>query len=127
MTDVAAIDSDNSLLEDTSLLADGSLLEVEEQSDSQPQLPLAPSKQQGLVTLSAQEPPQLTVNHQKAEPLTQLLEFLALQAQTATPVLIVAETAGRREILIELFKGKIDIKAYDSFAGVFSSGQDQQC
>ena len=69
---------------------------------------------QGLVTLSAQEPPQLSVNHQKTEPLADLLTFLELQIQTNTPVLIVAETAGRREILIELFKGKIDIKAYDS-------------
>lgn len=72
-------------------------------------------KVQGLVTLSAQEPPQLSVNHQKSEPLADLLAFLELQSQTATPVLIVAETAGRREILIELFKGKIETKAYDSF------------
>ena len=79
------------------------------------ELALASSQTQGLVTLSAQRPPQLSVNHQKAEPLTELLDFLERQAQTATPVLIVAETAGRREILIELFKGKIDIKAYASF------------
>jgi len=72
-------------------------------------------KVQGLVTLSAQEPPQLSVNHQKSEPLADLLAFLETQNQTATPVLIVAETAGRREILIELFKGKIETKAYDSF------------
>ena len=76
---------------------------------------LALNKQQGVITLNAQEPPQLAVNHQKAEPLTELLDFLELQAQMATPVLIVAETAGRREILIELFKGKVDVKAYDSF------------
>ncbi|WP_288999337.1 transcription-repair coupling factor [uncultured Psychrobacter sp.] len=75
----------------------------------------AASNRQGLVTLTAQQPPQLAVNHQKAEPLADLLEFLLQQAQTATPVLIVAETAGRREILTELFKGKIDTKAYDSF------------
>ena len=75
----------------------------------------AASNRQGVVTLTAQQPPQLAVNHQKAEPLADLLEFLLQQAQTATPVLIVAETAGRREILIELFKGKIDTKAYDSF------------
>ncbi|MDN5732810.1 transcription-repair coupling factor [Psychrobacter celer] len=75
----------------------------------------AASNRQGLVTLTAQQPPQLAVNHQKAEPLADLLEFLLQQAQTATPVLIVAETAGRREILIELFKGKVDTKAYDSF------------
>ncbi|WP_296245088.1 MULTISPECIES: transcription-repair coupling factor [unclassified Psychrobacter] len=95
MTDVAAIDSDEATL-------------------TPEQLPLT-SKKQGLITLNAQEPPQLAVNHQKAEPLTELLEFLNLQAQTGTPVLVVAETAGRREILIELFKGKIDVKAYDSF------------
>ncbi|HCN16343.1 MULTISPECIES: transcription-repair coupling factor [Psychrobacter] len=92
MTNVAAMDSENAALER-----------------------LTTNNKQGLVTLSAQEPPQLAVNHQKAEPLSALLEFLSLQAQTATPVLVVAETAGRREILIELFKGKIDIKAYDSF------------
>ncbi|MEZ7517050.1 transcription-repair coupling factor [Psychrobacter sp. Arc9] len=82
---------------------------------SQMPLPSSVTKQQGLVTLSAQEPPQLAVNHQKSEPLSELLDFLDMQSKTSTPVLIVAETAGRREILIELFKGKIDIKAYDSF------------
>ncbi|HSP85490.1 MAG TPA: transcription-repair coupling factor [Psychrobacter sp.] len=94
---------------------DESVLESQLQLTAQIPLDFAQNKQQGLVTLSAQEPPQLAVNHQKAEPLTELLAFLELQAQMATPVLIVAETAGRREILIELFKGKIDIKAYDSF------------
>src|SRR5690606_41100352 len=97
MTDVDAIDSNDN--DDATLASE--------------QLSPTPKKQ-GLVTLSAQEPPQLPVNHQKAEPLSELLAFLELQAQTATPVLIVAETAGRREILIELFKGKIDVKAYDS-------------
>ncbi|WP_350560426.1 transcription-repair coupling factor [Psychrobacter sp. CAL346-MNA-CIBAN-0220] len=92
MTDVAAIDDD--LASDSTAMS---------------------NKQQGLVTLSAQVPPQLPVNHQKAEPLTELLDFLAVQEQTGTPVLVVAETAGRREILIELFKGKIDIKTYASF------------
>ncbi|MBA2057483.1 transcription-repair coupling factor [Psychrobacter cryohalolentis] len=94
---------------------DETVLESPLQLSEQPQLDFVQNKQQGLVTLSAQESPQLAVNHQKAEPLTELLAFLELQAQTATPVLIVAETAGRREILIELFKGKIEIKAYDSF------------
>ncbi|KAA0934897.1 transcription-repair coupling factor [Psychrobacter sp. ANT_H59] len=94
---------------------DETVLESPLQLSEQPQLDFVQNKQQGLVTLSAQEPPQLAVNHQKAEPLTELLAFLELQAQTATPVLIVSETAGRREILIELFKGKIEIKAYDSF------------
>ena len=79
------------------------------------ELAIEDNQTQGLVTLSAQAAPQLPVNHQKAEPLAELLDFLQLQAQTDTPVLIVAETAGRREILIELFKGKIDITAYASF------------
>ena len=91
MTDVASIDNESSV----------SALTV--------------NKQQGLVTLNVQPPPQLAVNHQKSEPLAELLAFLGLQAQAATPVLIVAETAGRREILIELFKGKIDITAYATF------------
>ncbi|MBH0096238.1 transcription-repair coupling factor [Psychrobacter sp. NZS113] len=91
MTDVAEVDNENSLLEPAS------------------------NKPQGLVRLSAQAPPQLAVNHQKSEPLAELLAFLEIQEKTSTPVLIVAETAGRREILIELFKGKVDIKAYDSF------------
>ncbi|MBH0064981.1 transcription-repair coupling factor [Psychrobacter sp. SZ93C1] len=91
MTDVADVDNEDSLLEPAS------------------------NKPQGLVRLSAQSPPQLAVNHQKSEPLAELLEFLEIQEKTSTPVLIVAETAGRREILIELFKGKVDIKAYDSF------------
>ena len=78
-------------------------------------------KKPGLVTLRAQEPPQLAVNHQKSEPLSELLDFLALQANTSTPVLVVAETAGRREILIELFKGKVDVKAYDSFEDFLSA------
>ncbi|WP_218688973.1 transcription-repair coupling factor [Psychrobacter sp. BF1] len=91
MTDVASIDNESSV----------SALTV--------------NKQQGLVTLNVQPPPQLAVNHQKSEPLAELLAFLGLQAQAATPVLIVAETAGRREILIELFKGKIDVTAYATF------------
>ena len=100
---------------------DNSVPESQLQSAMQPSLDFTQHKQQGLVTLSAQKPPQLAVNHQKAEPLTELLAFLELQAQTATPVLIVAETAGRREILIELFKGKVDIKAYDSFAAFLAA------
>ncbi|MEN6670751.1 transcription-repair coupling factor [Psychrobacter sp. B38] len=86
---------------------------------------LTPNKKQGLVTLSAQEPPSLAVNHQKSEPLAELLDFLNIQAQTSTPVLIVAETAGRREILIELFKGKIDVKAYDSFEAFLAADKSQ--
>ncbi|MBO1529963.1 transcription-repair coupling factor [Psychrobacter sp. F1192] len=83
-------------------------------------------KQKGVVTLSAEHPPQLSVNHQKAEPLTALLAFLERQAQTDTPVLIVAETAGRREILIELFKGKIGITTYNNFEAFLANQHTQQ-
>ena len=83
-------------------------------------------KQKGVVTLSAEHPPQLSVNHQKAEPLTALLAFLEHQAQTDTPVLIVAETAGRREILIELFKGKIGITTYNNFEAFLANQHTQQ-
>ena len=89
---------------------------VKESENSESQFPPIANKPQGLVTLSAQEPPQLSVNHQKSEPLAALLDFLHLQAQSSTPVLIVAETAGRREILMELFKGKIQTKAFENFA-----------
>ena len=88
---------------------------AEEDKDTDTDTAQPINKQKGLVTLSAQEPPQLAVNHQKSEPLAELLEFLSIQAKSDTPVLVVAETAGRREILIELFKGKVDVKAYDSF------------
>ncbi|MGP5210192.1 transcription-repair coupling factor [Psychrobacter alimentarius] len=88
--------------------------------------PVVSTQKQGVVTLSAQEPPQLAVNHQKAEPLTELLDFLSVQAQTSTPVLVVAETAGRREILIELFKGKINVKAYDSFEAFLASDKTKR-
>ncbi|MGP5119391.1 transcription-repair coupling factor [Psychrobacter alimentarius] len=86
----------------------------------------ASTQKQGLVTLSAQEPPQLAVNHQKAEPLSELLDFLSIQAQTSTPVLVVAETAGRREILIELFKGKVNVKAYDSFEAFLAADKTKR-
>jgi transcription-repair coupling factor (superfamily II helicase) len=63
--------------------------------DSQPQLPPA-NKQQGFCDVSALEPPQLSVNHQKAELLTELLIFSATSANGDTSINRAAETAGRR-------------------------------
>ena len=57
--------------------------------------------------------PDLPVNHQQDEPLQAFLQFFA---QSPVPVLLCAESAGRREILLELFKGKLDVVLVQSFA-----------
>lgn len=51
-------------------------------------------------------PPNLAVDHKLAEPLQHLLDFLA---ESNLPTLIVAETAGRREILTELLQKKLQL------------------
>jgi len=58
------------------------------------------AKKAGRKNLSCAEPPVLTVDSHLKEPLTALLEFLA---QRDGPVLFCAESAGRREALLELF------------------------
>ena len=45
--------------------------------------------------------PDLTVDHKLAEPLQRLIAF---REQFVKPILLVAETAGRREILSELLQ-----------------------
>lgn len=78
---------------------------------------VAESLPSGWVTVHAKLPPALPVSHQKAEPLADLLAFATDESQhQGAPILIVAETPGRREILLELFKGKIQVQAYDNFA-----------
>lgn len=67
----------------------------------------------GWVVLKAKQPPELTVSHQKAEPLAELLAFVS---DSAAPILVVAETAGRREILLELFKNKLQVQQFESFS-----------
>lgn len=80
---------------------------------------------EGWVTLNAKAPPALPVSHQKTEPLADLLAFLTNpEAHQDAPILIVAETPGRREILLELFKGKIQVQTYDNFAGFLSRNKD---
>lgn len=56
--------------------------------------------------------PALPINHQQSEPLAQCLAFIKACDE---PVLLVAESAGRREILLELFKSKIDITLVADF------------
>ncbi|WP_049235996.1 transcription-repair coupling factor [Moraxella canis] len=61
------------------------------------------------------EPPTLAINHQAAEPLSELLSFIK---SGQVPILLVAESAGRREIILELLKGKIAVqivKDYQEF------------
>ena len=61
------------------------------------------------------DPPTLAINHQAAEPLSELLSFIK---SGQVPILLVAESAGRREIILELLKGKIAVqivKDYQEF------------
>ena len=50
--------------------------------------------------------PTLGVHHKDPEPLSELLDFVA---SCTEPILLVAETQGRQEMLLDLFGGKIDL------------------
>lgn len=57
----------------------------------------------------------LPINHQKNEPLQALLDFID---SCDEPILLTAESASRREILLELLKGKVGtrlVKDFDEF------------
>ncbi len=64
------------------------------------------SEKNGVVNALTQTPPNLTVDHQLAQPLQRLLDFLA---DTQLPTLLVAETAGRREILLDLLAKSLNV------------------
>lgn len=74
------------------------------------------------VQLRVEDPPNLPVNHRDSEPLQALLDFV--KAQSSTPILLVAETAGRREVLLELLKNKLRIKSFDRFADFMANLAD---
>ncbi|WP_193778017.1 transcription-repair coupling factor [Psychrobacter sp. FDAARGOS_221] len=121
---------------------------------SQKDLASADISQTGKVRLPALNTPELPVSHQKAEPLAELLTYASghwgeaeaeqalieavkqtdaanqidteNQSQTQRPILVVAETAGRREILLELFKDKLNVKTFDSFHDFLHSPLYQQ-
>ncbi len=57
-------------------------------------------------------PPSLSINHHTAEPLAALLAFISA---STVPVLLVAESAGRREIMLELLKDKLTITVLADF------------
>lgn len=62
--------------------------------------------------LSNLAPPSLPINHQLSEPMSALLEFID---GASVPILLVAESAGRREIILELLKNKLQITLLESF------------
>lgn len=57
-------------------------------------------------------PPILPINHQAAKPLSELLSFIK---SGQVPILLVAESAGRREIILELLKDKVAVKVVDNY------------
>lgn len=66
----------------------------------------------GVVNATTETPPNLAIDHKLAEPLQRLIAF---QQAFDKPILIVAETAGRREILTELLQKRF---ALQSVAGL---------
>ena len=62
----------------------------------------------GAVNAMVETPPDLTVDHKLAEPLQRLIAF---QQAFDKPMLIVAETAGRREILSELLQKRFSLQS----------------
>ncbi len=63
-------------------------------------------------SLTCLAPTTLTIDHHLPEPLQALLTFVH---ESTVPVLLVAETAGRRESLLELLKGKLKVTVVDNF------------
>ncbi len=57
--------------------------------------------------------PDVAINHHGDEPLAALLTFIAT---TDEPILLIAESAGRREVLVELLQGHLDYRLFASFA-----------
>ncbi len=74
----------------------------------------------GRYNLSLSEPPELTINAQAAKPLAAIDKFLS---KTHDKVLFCAESAGRREALMELLE-RIDIKPHqvDNLPQFFEDG-----
>ena len=62
----------------------------------------------GAINALVDTPPDLTVDHKLAEPLQRLMAF---RDQFAKPILLVAETAGRREILSELLQKRFNLQS----------------
>ncbi|WP_227713182.1 transcription-repair coupling factor [Moraxella sp. K1664] len=65
--------------------------------------------------------PNLPINHQKDKPLGEFLDFVGACDE---PILLVCESAGRREIILELLKGKLDSDTVADF-GEFLANLDK--
>lgn len=65
------------------------------------------AEKNGVINAQTKTPPTLNIDHKLAEPLQHLLNFIQ---EIDLPVLLVAETAGRREILTDLLKNKVTVK-----------------
>ncbi|MDO4699644.1 MAG: transcription-repair coupling factor [Moraxella sp.] len=63
-----------------------------------------------------QEMPNVPINHQSSQPLKNLLDFIR---RCSSPVLLVAESAGRRQMLLELLKEHLDIEVVKDFASFY--------
>ncbi len=75
----------------------------------------------GAVNALTQMPPDLTVDHKLAEPLQRLIAF---RAQFERPILLVAETAGRREILSELLQKRFSLQSVSGLSDFLSNIDD---
>lgn len=62
--------------------------------------------------LTSQDVPTLSINHKNTEPLSEVLEFVA---STDEPILFVAETHGRKQVLLELFGDKLPLTVVADF------------
>lgn len=77
----------------------------------------------GVLNLVLQTPPQLPVQHKLTEPFQQLQQFIAEQRQ---PILLVAESAGRRELLKEHLKVKLEtLNHYSDFVDLIQQNRIQ--
>ncbi|WP_245639994.1 transcription-repair coupling factor [Moraxella oblonga] len=62
--------------------------------------------------------PSLPINHQKDEPLDAFLNFVATCDE---PILFACESAGRREIVLELLRGKLEVELVADFGEFFQN------
>jgi transcription-repair coupling factor (superfamily II helicase) len=71
-------------------------------------------------TLALKTPPDLTPEHHRESPARQLAEFIS---EHSAPVLLCAESAGRREILLELLAGvNLEPEPFDTWEDFVSAG-----
>lgn len=65
-----------------------------------------------------QQLPDLSINHQASNPLVKLLDFIN---NISVPVLLVVESAGRREVLLDLLRPHLDVEITQDFQEFFNN------